>query len=115
MMPERVSLRATDRAAGTTESSRGAVSCDLLGRLRMARRAPVDGLSLEALGLDAHETAAYLSLLATLSDGGAGRGDRGADPAARYGPAADPRKRRPAARARGAAPAVDAAASRTAS
>jgi sugar-specific transcriptional regulator TrmB len=29
----------------------------------MARRAPVDGLSLEALGLDAHETAAYLSLL----------------------------------------------------
>ena len=29
----------------------------------MARRAPVDGLSLEALGLDAHETAAYLALL----------------------------------------------------
>src|SRR5215813_1330975 len=30
----------------------------------MARRAPaVDGLSLEALGLDPHETAAYLSLL----------------------------------------------------
>ena len=29
----------------------------------MARRAPAEGLSLEALGLDAHETAAYLCLL----------------------------------------------------